>query len=765
MSLSENITYLLVALGIVGNIVSDVYYCFHLTETKLCFFKVYRILQQIICMLIVCVSPVSDSESEDESVEDRLEKAETDTDADSKHSKPDTKSQKAEETKPKSPQKTAQKSPPRKEEKQEISDFSDYDSDVESFIKDLKQKKSEMKEKAKAKNEAKSEPGRETPSKKSDQPSGEPMEVDATKKATPAKTTPAKSPAVKATKQAAKMTITKVEKVADSPQSEPKDEAMDVDEDVSDDISDKNKDAQSDDGILKDLRENHDVDMGDLLIDLDSEILMPSTSKLKCKKDNGKGKRRKSTDSTDKTMRQDSIDTVAYSFDIQNAVQNILDQLDEGSDISDDLPFLPKETKEVLKIEAEKRDEPKTEKLKKEKKTVAEKPKNEKAKGKAKKVEKVEKAAAPEEVKPELELEKEKKPESEKKKIKKKKKVKKKGDEKAEIPGVVLTPQDDPDKESKPDNVEPQPSKEPTVLNVSAVELQASMPPALVEVPEITSVVPAPGDKEEGSGLALSPAPPTLQAVRPHVSEAEEDERPAPPMEALSPAPLPAVVDIAAPVLSSPQPPVPQLPMMEPPSLCESAVGPPVILPGVVTTPTASTSTTPVAPPAASPAPPTTVLDNTPPDTPEGSPVAPALCDVPTSPTHAVLYVASSSVVGSVVKAESEPEPANIKEPQTMRETSTLLLPGGESPNTCDTSTISNGSDGSSGNVPSSEDSTEGSNLTTAVKRKQPSDEPPQHGKKRKRVSKRSGNTEKGKVMPKNTSRSCCSHMLHLVLM
>ncbi|XP_064621700.1 AT-rich interactive domain-containing protein 4B-like isoform X2 [Lineus longissimus] len=88
------------------------------------------------------------------------------------------------------------------------------------------------------------------------------------------------------------------------------------------------------------------------------------------------------------------------------------------------------------------------------------------------------------------------------------------------------------------------------------------------------------------------------------------------------------------------------------------------------------------------------VLDNTPPTTPEGS------------PTGAGSSASNISPCNEEVQSTKSEHEANIEVARYMTGEGHLIV-GGESPNPCDTSIVSNCSGGSSGNVPSSESGTE----------------------------------------------------------
>ena len=129
------------------------------------------------------------------------------------------------------------------------------------------------------------------------------------------------------------------------------------------------------------------------------------------------------------------------------------------------------------------------------------------------------------------------------------------------------------------------------------------------------------------------------------------------------------------------------------------------------------------------------LLDNTPPDTPEGSPVMPG---------HPPPVGTSPSQEDSQ-STESERD-ANMEVENLMQGPS--MPPGGESPGPCDTSTISNGSGGSSGNAPGSESDEMGPTQKRKVEEEEVTEKPPP--KRRKRgPHKRAGSD---KVVKKSTA-------------
>ena len=724
---------------------------------------------------------MSESESDDESVSDD-KKGDTD-DTDSVKTKPD---KTTEPTKPKS-QPRAKGAALKKEKDMPVSD-SEAES-VDSLGRDVYKGKvkSEGKGSLKVKGEIKCEPS-PAGTEKSD--GEEPMQVDSVKK-TPGKSTPTrptKGVAVKSEEASPVPCTPSVNLTCE--------ESMDMEdtpENKAKELLAKDEDAQSDDDILKDLKVNHHIDMGDILIYPDE---MPPIAPPKPKgfKDSSRGKRRKSTDSVDEVSRQDSLDTVAYGYDIQDAVQNILDQLDVGDDDSDDLSFLTptKEPKEIFPPEESKKDEGKSETPKKEKKGDKEKVKGKGEKPKTKGAKKAEKTTS-DDAKPESDTEKEKKHDGEKKKIKKKKKVKKKVEGKdvekeAESASAVAIEND-----LKPIVDQTEPVSVPALAPVAALALEEIISP-----PKLAAVTPT-KDKEdltrgESLGLEPSPLPPKLQAERMDIqqpSDKLEEERPAPSIDIL-PATVPELTIAKEPVPpTQPQPAkqqtpsqqeplpsvssLPSLPSTSVPSSSvplpevkpvESSAPPTQPTPSTAPTLPASTSKPPPAPaelpptaPLPSDQPSTTLFDNTPPETPEGSPVPPQAMDIEArspprtaEPPTTVTSSASAHVLPttSTTTADSDRVKPELPEPCSV----TLPI-GGESPNACDTSTISNGSDGSSGNMPSSEDSTEGSSTAThsgSAKRKLAVDDPQQPAKKRKRGPKRGVNADKGKSTPKHTS-------------
>ena len=124
---------------------------------------------------------------------------------------------------------------------------------------------------------------------------------------------------------------------------------------------------------------------------------------------------------------------------------------------------------------------------------------------------------------------------------------------------------------------------------------------------------------------------------------------------------------------------------------------------------------------------PPTVFENTPPETPEGSPQA------------------SEPSLAEVVEVKSEPvckeEPQLVDEIQDIPQAD--QMPGGDSPGACNTSTVSNGSGGSSGNAPGSESE----DLPSSLKRPKSDDQDDDAEKSssaKKRLKRPLKSTEKG---------------------
>jgi hypothetical protein len=121
------------------------------------------------------------------------------------------------------------------------------------------------------------------------------------------------------------------------------------------------------------------------------------------------------------------------------------------------------------------------------------------------------------------------------------------------------------------------------------------------------------------------------------------------------------------------------------------------------------------------------VMDNTPPTTPEGS------------PSGAGSSASNISPCNEEVQSTKSEHEANIEVARYM--TGEGHLVGGDSPNPCDTSIVSNCSAGSSGNIPSSESGTE---LGMKRKIEEEGEEPVQKKKRRSR---------KGKTEKKHSSK------------